>query len=123
MKAKGRRESEVSAGISAYLAMRGDIFWWRQNVSAGVSPSGRFMRSGLRGTPDFLVVKNGILYGLEVKREAGGVASDDQEIWGANLTAAGGVYAVVRSVEEAATVLGLIEPRIYLRTRKKVYPR
>lgn len=116
-----RRESEVQAGVLAYLSTRGDCFFWRSNVQAGVAPSGRFMRSGMKGQPDVMVVKDGKLYGLEVKRSLLGKLSEDQRRWGNNLRAAGGVYEVVTSVGELPMILGPVGVRIQIERPKRIY--
>jgi len=122
-KPKGRKESVVLSGVLAYLSLRADCWCWRQGVSAGIARSGQFMRSGLRGTPDILCVKDGKMYGLEVKREIGGKVSKDQETWGAKLTAAGGIYAIVRSVTDVEQVLGGVGSKISGVLPSRVYPR
>ena len=114
MSAKGRRESEVQAGIIAYLSTRNDVFWWRANTQAGIAPSGQFMRAGVKGQPDILCVQapTGRLYGIEVKREKGGKVSLDQQRWGTNLISHGGVYLVATCVEEVAGALG--HPQVHI---------
>ncbi len=57
-------------------------------------------------------MKDGRFHAIEVKREIGGTESEDQKRFGANVRAAGGAYAVVRSVEEVEAFLGPIGPRV-----------
>jgi len=116
-----RRESQVQAGVLAYLSTRGDCMFWRSNVQAGTAPSGRFMRSGVKGQPDVMVVKDGKFYGLEVKRSLLGKLSEHQRRWGNNLRAAGGVYEVVTSVSELPMILGPVGARLHLERPKRVY--
>ena len=121
MKSRGRLESEVLAGVLAYLAMRGDCFFWRQGNFAGALPGG-YMHAA-KGVPDILCVKDGRLYGIEVKRELGGKVSGDQERFGQNLEAAGGKYVVTRGVDDAEKALGPIGPRIAKAGPRRTYPR
>lgn len=116
-----RKESEVQAGVLAYLAARGDCFYWRQNTFAGVV-GGHYIQAE-RGVPDILCVKQGRLYGLEVKREIGGRVSIDQARFGQNLEAAGGVYVVAHGVDEVAAALGPVSTRIAKAGPRRVYPR
>lgn len=112
---KGRLESEVVSGVLSYLELRGDVFFWRQNVFAGVVPGGYIHAE--KGVSDILCVKMGRLHAFEAKREVGGVESEDQKRFGANVVAAGGVYAVVNSVDEVQKILGAIGPRIQISRR------
>lgn len=54
----------------------------------------------LPGFPDFLVLYAGRIIGLEVKAK-GNSATDEQKAVGAAIIANGGLWAVVRSVDEA----------------------
>lgn len=103
-----RRESLVKAACNAYLDMRRDFFSWTQNTSAGIAPSGIFMRSNMRGVADRIGLQapTGRFVAVEYKRERGGVHNDDQKRFMRNVRAHGGVYLLVRSVEELAEGLG-----------------
>lgn len=140
---KGRRESEVSAAIQAYLSTRTDLFWWRANTQAGVARSGQYMRSGVKGQADIqgvqprlhnvLVVRNdqrapatwiyGQFFAIEVKREKGGKLSEDQRRWGENVANHGGIYIVARSVRDVAEALGPELAKVDKVTKPRVYPR
>lgn len=110
-KSKGRSEAEVVSGILAYLAIRGDVYFWRQNVFAGVLPGG-YMHAE-KGVSDILLIKQGRFHAIEAKREFGGKGeSEDQKRFGANVIAAGGAYTVARSVDVVEKFLGPIGPRI-----------
>jgi hypothetical protein len=60
----------------------------------------RFVRGAEAGTADLLGVVDGRAVALEVKAPKGR-QSDTQREWGERWTAAGGLYAVVRSGSEA----------------------
>lgn len=74
----------------------GRLMAWRQNTGrrGGIT-------FGLKGTPDILgVLKPGRAFAIECKT-AKGKLSADQEAWRAMFEAAGGLYAVARSAQEA----------------------
>ncbi len=122
---KGRRESEVLAGVLAYLSIRGDCDCWRNNVSAGIARSGQYMQSGKSGASDVICIQApmGRFVGIELKREIGGSLSAAQEEWGSNLEAFGGLYLVARDVETVARGLGPENVRVMKVRREKKYPR
>ncbi len=123
---KGRLEREVQAGILAYLAIRTDIFWWRANIQAGMAPSGQYMRSGgIPGAPDIQGIQFplGRFFGIETKREFGGVFSPDQLRWKANCEAHGGIYIGATAIEAVQIGLGPCMANIPKQKRKRVYHR
>jgi len=61
---------------------------------------GLHSRKRLTGSPDIVGIVAGRFVGLECKTEDG-IVSDDQDKFLADIDAAGGYAAVVRSVEEA----------------------
>jgi hypothetical protein len=109
-----RRESVVKAAVHAYLSLRTDVFFWRANVSAGVAPSGIFVRSGEPGQGDFIGLQapEGRFFGVETKRERGGKLSDDQIRWGANIVSHGGLYIVATSVGDVEKALGIVRAHV-----------
>jgi len=122
---KGRLERQVQTGVLAYLSIRKDIIFWRQNVGA-VKFDDFFVRFGLRGAADIQGIQGptGRFFGIECKREIGGKVSQEQENWGQNVENAGGLYIVARSVEAVEKALGPEQVRVVkLATRKRIYPR
>jgi hypothetical protein len=93
-----RSEAEIQAAIIAYLEhdYRVGVVW---RMSVGARRGHTF---GVRGQADVfaLLRSSGRLLTLEVKRP-GEDADPHQLEWGETVTRAGGVYAVVRSVEDA----------------------
>lgn len=79
----------------------GSVFW-RANCG-GLSITGRPMRGNPSGTADILGVVNGLPVALEVKRRTG-KQRESQAHWQAAWEAAGGRYAIVRSVSEAVAL-------------------
>lgn len=113
---KGRRESEVQAGVTAYLNTRTDCYWWRQNTGAARF-NDFFVRFGIKGASDFIGVQarlqsHGRMFAIETKREIGGELSEDQELFRDNIQRFGGLYVVARSVDEVQLALG--EPQVRL---------
>lgn len=96
------KESELVSSIVDYLEKR-RVFHYRNNTGAMVSEySGkkRFMRFGAKGSPDIICVIAGRYVGLEAK-VGYNKQSDDQKAFQTALLAAGGIYFVVRSIDEA----------------------
>lgn len=95
-------EADVQRDVIAYLEhdYRVGVVW---RMSVGRRGHQAF---GVKGQADVfaLLRPNGRLLALEVKR-AGERADPHQLAWGATVTAAGGVYAVVYSVADARAVV------------------
>lgn len=102
-------ENAVKIAVTHYLRLKG-YFYWRNN-QIGVplnNGTGRYRPSAAPGSPDLFVInhrKGGQLVGLELK-SATGKASDAQKLFGAKIVEAGGVFGVVRSVDDVIA-LGL----------------
>ena len=91
-------EKEIQAAICDYLSLRRHFFW-RNNTGAFETKSGGFVRFGAKGSPDIILVYEGRIYFLEVKRKSG-VMSLEQESFCVAARAAGALYHVVRSVDD-----------------------
>lgn len=93
-------ESTIQARILRWLETTG-LLHWRQN-SGDLFRYGRRITLGPEGIPDIVVVipPGGTFLGLEVK-SAKGVLKKGQKAFRERLTAAGGMYTVVRSLTEA----------------------
>lgn len=104
-------EQELTRAITEALERMPGVFVWRSN--AGVSRSGgRYVRFGLKGQGDISgVIRGGKRLELEVKLPGGKYkVTEEQAAFGARINELGGVWAVVRSVEEAlAVVKGALE--------------
>lgn len=124
--AKGRLESQVQAGVLAYLSIRNDIIFWRQNTGAVSYGPGMYVKFGLPGAADIQGIQgpSGRFVGIEVKREIGGRVSILQEAWGRAIESAGGLYVVARDVETVALALGPELARVTKVTAgHRVYPK
>lgn len=97
-------ETAIQRSIMDYLWLR-KVFFYRQNSGAFRNSKGDFYQMSTPGAPDIVVVKDGVYIGLEVKTPTGKM-NENQEIFRDRLTAAGGRYHVVRSIEDVQA-LGL----------------
>lgn len=113
-KPKGRLESEVQAGILAYLETRPDCWAWRQNVGAAYF-GGFFVKFGKKGAPDIhgIQAPEGRFFVVECKREIGGELSDAQKRWRDNFINFGGLYiGPARELDDVICGLGPIRARV-----------
>jgi len=62
------------------------------------------IRMAPNGTADILALKNGKIYGLEIKNELG-KQREDQISWAHNFTTNGGHYYIIRSLEDIKKIL------------------
>lgn len=90
-------ESRIKREIRAAISERG-AFW-------SLVPEGTFAKPG---DPDMVVCYKGRYIGMEGKTSSGRL-SEIQKMRRDQIEAAGGIYAVVRSVEDAMTVLDKID--------------
>lgn len=99
-------EHAIQQDILARLGAVPGLVVWRNNTGAIRAEGGRFVRFGVVGSADVLGVASpsGQFVALEVKAP-GGRVSEAQTRWGAAIRACGGVYLVVRSVDEAVNGL------------------
>lgn len=97
-------ETDIQRDILAALARVPGLVCWRS--STGVSRSGgRFLRYGVKGQGDITgLLPGGRMFALEVKTPTGRVSPEQVE-FGARVNGAGGLWAVVRSVDEALAVI------------------
>lgn len=65
----------------------------------------RMLKFGAVGSPDIFAIKDGKIYGLEVKNEKGKL-SENQLDFCLDMSAAGGIYKLVRSIDDVVK-LGL----------------
>jgi hypothetical protein len=110
----GPSESEIQKRILLAIGTRDDLLIMRRNVGFARDPvSGRAIRFGTVGEGDLQGVLRvacncGRIFGQAVALEAKtatGRQSDAQRLWERAWTRRGGIYAVVRSVEDAVDAL------------------
>ena len=100
----GPSETRIMLYILAQLRDRyPQGLWERQNVVA-VRARDRFIKAGTKGAGDIRGTWKGRTIELEVKRP-GQKQSKAQKTRQQNITAAGGLYAVVHSLDEALAVV------------------
>lgn len=100
-------EKQIQDSIIDWLSASG-IFHYRQNTGAFSKEYTRkrdgkvrrsFVRFGTPGATDIVAVYSGVYIGIEVK-DKDGKMSEDQENFKYALEKSGGVYLLVRSIEE-----------------------
>lgn len=96
-------EKHTQKAILDYLKYK-KIFHYRQNSGAFKTESGGYMRTAsVSGLPDIVAIKDGLYIGLEVKTEIGRQSKEQREIQN-RITAAGGLYLVVRSLDDVRKI-------------------
>lgn len=92
------KESDLVKMCLDYLRMR-KIFCYRNNTGGMKTERGGFIRFGAVGSPDIVMVINGKYIALEIKTEKG-QQSEGQKQFQQELEKAGGIYLLVRSLEQ-----------------------
>jgi len=102
-------ETQIQHAILDWLLWNQIFAWRNQRIPTPIRRGRQII--GLRkadpatvGMPDILCCIKGRLIGLEVKTDTG-KQSKEQVEWGERLEKAGGVYAVVRSVDDVESVI------------------
>jgi hypothetical protein len=103
-------ETDVLREVRAALAtFKTDVVFWRNNTGSLQDATGRYVTYGLcEGSADLVGIVRGRFVALEVKRPGGTTSKqrrEDQAAWGNIVRAAGGVYEIVTSAEEAEAVV------------------
>ena len=96
------KESDTQNTICEYLERRQHFFWRVNNVGMydPVNERYRSMPKYARyGVPDIILIIGGVFYGLEVKTKVG-QQSVHQKKFQEDVEKVGGIYKVVRSVED-----------------------
>ena len=76
------------------------FFVWRNNTGC-VKQGSRFIKFGLKGSPDIIgFTPKGIFIGVECKKEKGGIVSEDQRLFLERLRQDGGIAIVAHSSSE-----------------------
>ncbi len=98
-------EKDIQRAICDYLAAKKHFFWRSNNIPVfgrsndGVKRFRALPKYTPKGLPDIIVIKEGKIIGIEVKRP-GLKLRPDQAIFGFNLSEAGGVYMIAHSVAD-----------------------
>lgn len=91
-------EKATQSAILDFLLYKG-IFHWRNNTGAFKPEHGGFIRYGTPGSPDIFALKDGKLFGIEVK-DVKGKLNDNQFVFRTRFEQAGGKYVVARSLDD-----------------------
>ena len=97
--------SQLMCDVLVAVTALPDGCFWRANVGVAVTARKAVVRFNLPGTPDILGCYRSRAVGLECKHGTGR-ASKDQVRWRTNWERGGGLYAIVRSVNDAMAALG-----------------
>ena len=97
-------EHRIQQQILAAIGATDGALVWRNNTGAARDGAGRLVRFGTPGAPDIMAIVGGQFVGLEVK-SARGKLSKRQEAWRKACEAAGGIYRVCRSVDDALAAI------------------
>jgi hypothetical protein len=103
-----RKESEVLAGVLAYLSTRKDVFYWRHSAVTPIVGFGQFRKASKKGISDVLCVQApaGRFFAFETKRERGGRLSPAQRQFKADVERVGGVFVETRGIRDVEIALG-----------------
>jgi hypothetical protein len=97
-------EFEILNAVMVAVSSLPSCMIWRENSGVGRTSSGAYLRAGTPGIADIMGVCRGRAIALECKTERG-KQSRQQMRFQVAFEKAGGLYAVVRSADEALTVL------------------
>lgn len=108
-------ESQIEVAVCHLLRVSGFFFWKQANRGyfsgkSEVDSRGRRVMVGnfrrdhnpyvLKGVPDLILVHQGRIIGFEIKSKKG-IQSKEQKEFAENLIRAGGLYYLIRSIEDA----------------------
>lgn len=102
------REKDIQAAIMEALGTSQGVKVFRLNVGFARSSKGHAVRFGVPGMADLLVLAGPRYAWLEVKTPRGR-QTPEQRNFQAAIDSIGGVYAVVRSVDEAFAVVEALD--------------
>lgn len=104
-----RPEQEIHKAVVLHLEMRAQkpLFFWHtpnEGKRGWVNAAALKAMGMTAGIPDLLILKDGKMYGLELK-SAKGILTPSQRLVMANLGSCGAEVAVARSLDEALVTL------------------
>ena len=106
IKKKPPKEKDIQLVICKYLELKGHFFW-RQNTSPIFDTKTGFYRPmpkySIKGLPDIVLIKDGVFWGLEVKRP-GSKPSDDQLFFKKRCEESGAKYHIVHSLDDVTAL-------------------
>ena len=100
-------EGQLQDLIRLELGASADGAWWRNNVGFDAERKIRY-GVGNPGGADLIGLHRGRFVAVEIKTPRGRL-TPEQKMWGDLVEKKGGIYAVVRSVEDARDLLTRLE--------------
>jgi hypothetical protein len=97
-------EFEILNAVLVALSALPGCMVWRENSGVGRTQSGAYLRAGVAGIADIMGVYHGRAIAIECKTERG-KQSRQQMRFQVAFSQAGGLYAVVRSADEALAMV------------------
>lgn len=106
------KETQIELQVCHLLRAK-NIFFWKQPSRGYWDAKRKVFRRDVnpfvgRGVPDIIFLIDGHFCSFEIKSEKG-VQSEDQKTFETRCKAAGAFYFLIRSVEEAESVLKLLD--------------
>jgi len=96
------KESDIQNQICDYLALK-HLFFWRQNTAPTFQKDRQCFRRmpkySLKGVSDIILILDGVPWFIEVKRPKT-YQSPEQKKFQSNVEANGGIYKVVRGLDD-----------------------
>lgn len=108
-------EDQEQISFVQWLELEGIPYWHTNNEmwTKSWKQKNRAVAMGVKsGIPDLFLCFDGHLVGIEMKRQKGGVVSDNQKHWGAILEASGVPVFVCRGCEHAQETVQYIKDRL-----------
>ncbi len=101
------KESEIENACLHYFSAQGLFIWKNPRAGFFDAKRGAFRKHispfAINGSPDAIIVKNGVFVGIEFKTKAGRL-SDAQNQFAERLRKAKGLYFVCRSLDDARNI-------------------
>lgn len=109
------KESALSRAVRDYLALHADCCVFRVFCGAVRAEHGGFIKGAPNGTADYVGTCCGVALALELKSATGRVRPE-QRAFGERWQSCGGVYRVVRTLDDVADAMRECRDRSMLRT-------
>ncbi len=98
------KESALSKAVKQYIALHADCVIVRVFCGSVKAERGSWIIGAPNGTADYVGVCAGVPLALELKATKGRVRPE-QRAWGERWSACGGVYRVVRTLDDVAEAM------------------
>jgi len=100
------KESDIEKSILNYLDVIPETFAWKNVINSVITVKGKkvLKKQRVTGIADLTVIYKGRTMFWEIKRP-GGKQTSNQKEFERNVTVAGGQYFIVKSLDEARSIL------------------